>query len=613
MLIRTSKGETVSGIVGLIHTEGTPLQPAVLRRMTEFLANRGPDGLDVWEDGSAGLGVAKLLVSGTAGTEPLRQDRFVIAVDARLDSTQELKQRLREEGRPVTVSEPASDSALILHAYVAWGADCVKYLRGDFAFGIWDTATKTLFCARDHFGVKPFYYAHLGGLFLFSNTLNCLRRHPAVTSELNELAIGDFLLFGLNYDKCTTTFRDIQRLPPAHALSLSDKGLRITCYWNPPTEDRIRYSRDQDYLEHFNEILTSAVADRLPPDCVGILLSGGLDSAAIATVAKKISDSRTNLPDVRSYTVGYDHLIPDEERHYAKALAQHLGIVNCYLPLDDVDAFEQWNQVPEKFPEPMMLTPSWPILFRRSASECRAVLSGEGADNLMYFQMWPYLGELRRTGEWLRMVTESLWFARVRPFPWRGLLARARSLNARFSGQSALPSWLASEFVRRNNLTARWNKCGRLAIPVESHASRPKAHASMYLPHWTNMFETQDPGVTNSHVEVRYPFLDLRMVNYLLALPAFPWSYRKTLLRTALSGRIPEEIRLRRKTPLSADPVVRKLFNNEHHRTDWADPRKFGDRVKEFVNPAKMQLFRGNMKSEDLAPFFLDAWLKSAR
>src|SRR4029077_2251848 len=131
---------------------------------------------------------------------------------------------------------------------------------------------KQLFCARDHFGIKPFYYVQLEDLFLFSNTLNCLRMHPEVSDELNEAAIGDFLLFGLNYDNATTTFRDIQRLPPAHTMTVSQRGLQIRLYWTPPTDGRIRYAKPKEYVEHFQSLLESAVEDRLRTERVGILL-----------------------------------------------------------------------------------------------------------------------------------------------------------------------------------------------------------------------------------------------------------------------------------------------------------------------------------------------------
>ena len=130
--------------------------------------------------------------------------------DVRLDSRDELETELKNAGRKY--ARPAADCDLVLQAYAAWGADCVHHLRGDFAFAIWDMRRKTLFCARDHFGVKPFYYADLDNAFFFSSVLNCVRLHPDVSSALNETAIGDFLLFTMNCESATTTFRDIQRL-----------------------------------------------------------------------------------------------------------------------------------------------------------------------------------------------------------------------------------------------------------------------------------------------------------------------------------------------------------------------------------------------------------------
>src|SRR4029077_16698630 len=174
------------------------------------------------------------------------EGRFWIVADARLDSREELTHELQRSGRVVRASAP--DSELLLHAYAAWGTPCVEHLRGDFSFAIWDARNKQLFCARDHFGIKPFYYSQKGDLFLFSNTLNCVRSHPEVSGELNDAAIGDFLLFGLNYDNATTTFRDIQRLPPAHTLTVSRNGLEIRRYWTPPIDGRIRYRDPAEYV-----------------------------------------------------------------------------------------------------------------------------------------------------------------------------------------------------------------------------------------------------------------------------------------------------------------------------------------------------------------------------
>jgi asparagine synthase (glutamine-hydrolysing) len=540
--------------------------------------------------------------------QPARLGTLRITADVRLDSRSELAEKLTKANSGYMVSE-VSDAVLILRAYAAWGRDCVDYLRGDFSFAIWDTAAKTLFCARDHLGVKPFYYADLGSVFLFSNTLNCLRQHPLVTNELNDAAIGDFLLFGLNYDKATTTFRDIQRLPPAHSLLVSQDKLEIKSYWQPPTEGRIRYARSDEYLERFAELLRGAVEDRLRTDKVGIFLSGGLDSGALAVTAKEISRRRAGFPILSSYTLGYDSLIPDDERVYASKVARHLDIPNRYIPLDHVQLFENWEHARCRFPEPNddPLSSGGLGVFDTIAADCRVALFGEGADNLMYFQMWPYIKELRRSRDWGRLVTETAWFLWVRPLPWLGVARRIQSVFAKASGNAGIPRWIAPEFASRARLRERWAECSKLLFPVGRHAVRPKAHASMLLPQWTRMFEMNDPGVTHARVEVRYPFVDLRLVEYLLSIPAFPWAYKKRLSRKLLAGKLPREVLSRPKTPLSGDPAAAKVRLST---TEWMKRSKLDGRVCEFVSPSLLANFRDTIRSEQFRPFCLNLWLK---
>jgi asparagine synthase (glutamine-hydrolysing) len=577
--------------------------------MTDFLSYRGPDGIQIWAEGHAGLGHALLRIASERSNEsyPAHGGHLAITADARLDSRVELVHKLEAAGH--TVERATPDSALILHAYTAWGPRCVEHLRGDFSFGIWDSRAKTLFCARDHFGIKPFYYAALGNLFLFSNTLNCLREHPAVTNELNEFAIGDFLLCGLNYNKATTTFRDIQRLPPAHWLLVSRDTLQIKCYWSPPGTERIQYPRGQDYVDRFNDILKAAVLDRLPADRVGILLSGGLDSGSVAVASKELSDGCGGAPALYSYTVGYDSLIPDDEGAQASALAKFLGISNRYLALDQVELFDKWDDPYCRFPEPVdsPLSAGMFDQFRAIAADCRVVFSGEGADNLMYFQMWPYVADLRRNQQWRRMVVETAEFLWVRPFPWLGLARRARSLFSRVSGGGGLPSWIKPDFAKRTGLHERWRDRSALEIPPQRHLARPKAQASMLLPHWAATFEIEDPGVTRQAVEVRYPLLDLRIVDYLLAVPAFPWLYKKKLLRQAMMGRLPENVRLRQKTPLAADPVARKLVNGGGGRIIQ---RRLDGKISEYVREPVVEDGYINISVDQLRPYCLDLWMR---
>lgn len=197
----------MSGIVGIINLEHAPVDRRLLKRMTDFMAFRGPDAQEVWSNGCAGFGHTMLRTTEEAATEyqPFSFDGNIwITADARIDGRQDLVRRLQSHGRNASLSAP--DVELILHSYLIWGEDCVTHLLGDFAFAIWDERQRQLFCARDHFGIKPFFYAHLADQLIFGNTLDCIKMHTAVSEALNELAIADFLLFDANQDLATTVF-----------------------------------------------------------------------------------------------------------------------------------------------------------------------------------------------------------------------------------------------------------------------------------------------------------------------------------------------------------------------------------------------------------------------
>jgi asparagine synthase (glutamine-hydrolysing) len=188
------------------------------------------------------------------------QQELWIDADARLDARDELIAKL---GGSISTS---NDAELILRAYEVWGEDCPKHLLGDFAFAIWDNRLRRLFCARDHFGVKPFFYTCNSKRFIFSANLNALRREPEVSDDLNEVAIGDYLLFGLNQDLTTTTFRDIQRLPAAHSLTIANGRITTRRYWTPDPSNKVRFRNQLAYVERFQELFTQAIKDRLPDD-----------------------------------------------------------------------------------------------------------------------------------------------------------------------------------------------------------------------------------------------------------------------------------------------------------------------------------------------------------
>jgi asparagine synthase (glutamine-hydrolysing) len=604
----------VSAIVGIFDRSGAPVDRTLLRACVQFVSYCGPDAREVWYDGPIGLGHAMLRTTRESQNErqPASVDgQLWITADARLDSRDELEKELENAGR--NYSHPATDCDLILQAYAAWGTDCVQHLRGDFAFAIWDTRRKTLFCARDHFGMKPFYYADLDSEFIFSSVLNCVRSHPDVSQTLNESAIGDFLLFGMNCENATTTFRDIQRLPPAHTLTISRDEFHLKRYWTPPTDGRIRYQHSDDYLEHFKVLLQSSVKDRLRTDRAGILLSGGLDSGAVATTAHALSRTAVEQIDLRAYTVVYESLIPDRDGIHAQETADFLKIPIRFMAMDDVQPFEGWNDSDWMWPEPS----ADPFLrglfgqFKMISEDCRVALSGEGSDNLMHFQIWPHAKDRIKRREWIGLLSDTFRYARRRNSLWPGIRRRIKNVFVPDRNIPAFPRWIAADFARRTGLKRRWNEA-KDSPASERHPILPLGHASLALPNWAYLFEHENPGVTRSPVEVRHPFLDLRLVNFLLSLPPFPWFYEKSLLREAMAGRLPESVRRRPKTPLAGDPLSQWLKRPE---SKWMNDAQWSPDSENFINRRELPGVPSHGGPEELSssirPLCLNFWLQS--
>jgi asparagine synthase (glutamine-hydrolysing) len=213
----------------------------------------------------------------------------------------------------------------------------------------------------------------------------------------------------------------------------------------------------------------------------------------------------------------------------------------------------------------------------------------------------------------MRFLTQGARYLRLRPSPWRGL---RRRVNAFFGSKSSgpdFPAWFAPEFARRLDLKGRWKEVNDTQ-PSLTHPLLPRAHASLSLPAWSQFFELENPGVTRCAVEVRHPYLDLRIVNYVLALPPFPWAFEKTLLREAMVGHLPESIRRRPKTPLAGDPFVEILQRKE---SAWLDQPHFGDEIERYVDRSALPTLCGERDSERAAvavrPICLNFWLQSAR
>ena len=203
---------------------------------------------------------------------------------------------------------------------------------------------------------------------------------------MNEIAVGDFLLFGLNQDPATTTFVNIRRLVAGHSLTRDEGSAQTRRYWTVPADGRIRYRRPSDYVEHFRGLLRTAVADRLAASRVDVWMSGGLDSTSITAIARELLAERGGRTDLHAHTVVYDTLIPNDERRYARIAAGALGVPISFFAADDYAPFEGWDRADLHTPEPNA-NPFLLLRFQQLkevAAHGRVLLCGEGGDEVFW-------------------------------------------------------------------------------------------------------------------------------------------------------------------------------------------------------------------------------------
>lgn len=594
----------MSGIVGIINIDGAPVDRDLLRDMTNCLTFRGPDAQHIWSDGNIGLGHTLLRTTCEAQTEqqPLSLDGKVwLTADARIDGRNQLIEKLK---RKLTPKPSPNDAELILYAYEAWGEDCLQHLIGDFAFVIWDSHSRRLFCARDHLGVRQLYYSYNKTSFVVSNTINCLRLHPSVSNKLNETAIGDFLLFGLNQEPDTTAFIDIQKLPQAHFLTFSEGKIHLQQYWKPsatPASNR----KPADIIAGFRDVLHETVNDRLRTTGAGISMSGGLDSPAVASVA-----AQTHC-DLSAYCVVYDGAFADDERKYASLVAEALKIPIEFLDGNKINQTTN-NRVMGVAPEPFDVDPIFVVtdeLLKRIAGRYRVALTGWDGDTLMVENPKHSFAASIKRGAIANLFADLARYVYVTGSPPPiGIRTQLRRWQNPHWNRSPFPVWLNEDFSKRLNLVERWrhvNSERPLAHPI-----RPYAFHILHSPSWNSLFLRYDAGSTLLPLEVRHPLIDVRMVDYLLALPVIPWLLDKAILRKAMTGVLPDAILRRPKSPLAGDPGLHLRHTEKFQNIDGFQPVAA---LSSFVNrtsiPKVTEEVDSNLLWINVRPFSLNQWL----
>ena len=383
------------GIAGFFSLDGRPASPAVLQSMTDAVAHRGPDGQAIFIDGGVGLGHRRLAIIdlSSAASQPMTsvEGRHVIIYNGELYNFPELRIELEAVGSRF---QSRSDTEVILNAYARWGAAAVDRFNGMFAFAIWDRQARSLFIARDRYGVKPLYYAWDGRTFIFGSEVKALLRHPGVSARLDKEALVEYLTFQ-NYLSDRTLFAGIRLLPPGMHLTLSEGGAADTApvrYWDYHFQEPDGARDDREYAEELDRLFRQSVKRQLVSDVdLGSYLSGGIDSGSITAVAA------SELPRMRTFTCGFDLSsasgleLAFDERAKAERMSRAFGTEQYEMVLKAGDMEHVMPRLVMHLEEPR-IGQSYPNFYAAQLASrfVKVVLSGSGGDELFGGYPWRY-------------------------------------------------------------------------------------------------------------------------------------------------------------------------------------------------------------------------------
>lgn len=588
------------GIAGFVTVAPSPGGEAVLRRMTDVITHRGPDDSGFFADGAAYLGHRRLsIIDVSGGHQPMANETGScrITYNGEVFNHASLRPDLERAGHHYATR---CDTETILHAWEEFGPDCVTRFRGMFSFAIWDQNLRTLFCARDRLGIKPFYYFWNGRLFAFASEIKALLQHPDISAELEDALLPEYLAFGYTSDE-RTLFRNIRKLMPGHHLLLELDGaaprLTIAPYWDVPPAGLPERRSEADWIAETRRRLEEAVRTRLMSDVpLGMFLSGGVDSSAIAALIKRMAAG-----PVKTFAVGYAEQ-QFSELGYAAQVARSIGTDHHQVVIGREDFFAALPQLIWHEDEPITWPSSVSLYFvsRLAAEQVKVVLTGEGSDELFagYERYRWNLWNLRGARAWRLMPPPLRRFVSVRLSTSRLLRADVRrKLRHTFVGREAgIESLFLDNFYCA---FSREEQNRLLASPPESvygsylrawnaRPEDPLLARMLYADQKTYLVELlmkQDQMSMARSIESRVPFLDHLFVEFASRVPGsmkIRGGVQKYILKKAVEDLLPREIVYRRKmgfpTPLRqwlreplAEPLFAALRDRSGFLASWLD------------------------------------------
>jgi asparagine synthase (glutamine-hydrolysing) len=576
-------------IAGCYRFDGRPVEPHLIEQLLAQMAPRMAAPVALWSDGPVALGVGAsaapcVAVSGTGQW---------VAADARIDNRADLAAGLGCSEQSV---RQMTDAELILAAYDRWGSGAPAMLVGDYAFALWDGSRRTLFCARDHFGLRPFFY-HLGpDYFVFASELRGVLAWPGMSRELDEVRIGLHLAV-LAPDKELTFYRAAKRLAPAHWLHVGGRdAVTSRRYWSLEATPDVSIGSPAAYAEAFRAIFTEAVRCRLPDTGpVGLLLSGGLDSTAVTAVAHRLDQESQRAARLHTFSALYERTPECDERDYVYATLKRGGLTPHFVNVEALSPLAQRDAMLAAIGEPFTaptLYILWQLYQATQQAGLRVLLDGIDGDTAVHHGD-AYLADLARAGQWaeffgnalrleahgnhsvdllVKRYAEPHLFGLARRGHWprlyRDLRALApyshagmrrllyyygvRPLAQRWLGQGARPPGhrpgVVNERLARAAGLHERIAAQQTAGGNGSTLAQQEHHRLLEAPLLTYVFELSSQIGRTFDIDTRHPFADRRLIEFCYALPAqfkLVDGWTRHIVRAALAGILPEAVRLR--------------------------------------------------------------------
>ncbi|MFJ5566612.1 asparagine synthase (glutamine-hydrolyzing) [Lysinibacillus xylanilyticus] len=542
----------------------------ILKLMTQTLSKRGPDDENIWCSEHIAFGHRRLAVIDLiGGKQPMKKEHdganYVITYNGELYNTEELRKELQNRGHLFTTH---SDTEVLLTAYIEWKEQCVEFLNGIFAFGIWDEQSQSLFLCRDRLGVKPLFYTEQQDGLLFASEVKALLAHPLIKTTVNTEGLANIMAVGPSRTPGKSPFQNISELRPGYAMRFSREGIRVWQYWQ--LQSKHHEESLEETIDHVRFLLTDAIERQLVSDVpICTFLSGGLDSSIITGIAANMFQQQ-NKGKLHTYSIDYE----DNERFFNPHAFQ--TSTDTYWIQKMTDTFSTTHQAEEISQQQLIDFLIESVIVRDSPGMadvdssllwfCREIkkdftvaLSGECADEI--FGGYPWFTETTTGFPWIRSLSERSTMLQER---WRKKLKVESYAQQAYSQTIAEVPYLEGE-------------------SIEEVRQREMFYLNMV---WfmQTLLERKDRMSMGASLEVRVPFADHRLVEYTWNIP---WEMKnldgmeKGLLRRAMQHLLPDEVLYRKKNP----------YPKTYHPVYTAGVQKWLREIMEDKNSILHELF----------------------